>query len=87
MVDRMAEHTGREINRRQELLRGLRLLAGLPHVGTVADRQQPDLVRRVVAELASRLERREQLFRDARIVSVEQFRSRRAAGLRLVGCR
>jgi S-DNA-T family DNA segregation ATPase FtsK/SpoIIIE len=55
-------------------------LAGLPHVGTVADRQQPDLVRRVVAELAAVLARRERLFRDAGITSIEDFRARRAAG-------
>jgi DNA segregation ATPase FtsK/SpoIIIE, S-DNA-T family len=55
-------------------------LAGLPHVGTVADRQQPDLVRRVVAEFAAVLARREQLFRKHGIASVEDFRARRATG-------
>jgi len=55
-------------------------LAGLPHVGTVADRHQADLVRRSVAELSATLARRERLFRDAGITSVEQFRARRAAG-------
>ncbi|TQM15384.1 type VII secretion protein EccCa [Pseudonocardia kunmingensis] len=55
-------------------------LAGLPHVGTVADRQQPELVRRVVAEFAAVLARRERLFRDGGISSVEEFRARRAAG-------
>nr|WP_308259121.1 type VII secretion protein EccCb [Pseudonocardia sp. H11422] len=59
---------------------GLATLAGLPHVGTVADRQQPDLVRRTVAELTAVLARRERLFRDAGLASVEEFRSRRAAG-------
>ncbi|MGQ0572998.1 MAG: type VII secretion protein EccCa [Pseudonocardia sp.] len=58
----------------------LRRLAALPHVGTVADRQQPDLVRRVVAETVAAVDRRERLFRDAGIVSVEEFRARRAAG-------
>lgn len=58
----------------------LAALAGLPHVGTVADRQQPDLVRRVVAEFAAVLARREQLFREHGIASVEDFRARRAAG-------
>ena len=33
----------------------LRPLAGLPHVGTVADRQEADLVRRTVAELVAAL--------------------------------
>jgi S-DNA-T family DNA segregation ATPase FtsK/SpoIIIE len=55
-------------------------LAGLPHVGTVADRQQPDLVRRVVAEFAAVLARRELLFREHGIASVEDFRARRATG-------
>jgi DNA segregation ATPase FtsK/SpoIIIE, S-DNA-T family len=55
-------------------------LSGLPHVGTVADRQQPDLVRRVVAEFAGVLARRERLFRENGISSVEDFRTRRAAG-------
>jgi hypothetical protein len=34
---------------------GLTVLADLPHVGTVAGRQQPDVVRRTVAELAAAL--------------------------------
>ena len=55
-------------------------LVGLPHVGTVADRQQPDLVRRTVAELASVLARRERLFREAGLASVEEFRARRGGG-------
>jgi DNA segregation ATPase FtsK/SpoIIIE, S-DNA-T family len=59
---------------------GLSVLGDLPHVGTVADRQQPDLVRRVVAELAAVLARRERLFRAAGVGSVEEFRARRAAG-------
>nr|WP_211177741.1 type VII secretion protein EccCa [Pseudonocardia acidicola] len=59
---------------------GLATLAGLPHVGTVADRQQPDLVRRTVAELAGVLARRERSFRAAGLSSVEEFRARRAAG-------
>jgi S-DNA-T family DNA segregation ATPase FtsK/SpoIIIE len=55
-------------------------LAGLPHVGTVAARQETDLVRRTVAELTAVLARRERLFREAGIASVEEFRARRAAG-------
>jgi S-DNA-T family DNA segregation ATPase FtsK/SpoIIIE len=58
----------------------LRPLAGLPHVGTVADRQQHDLVRRTLAEFSAALARRERLFRDAGLASVEEFRARRAAG-------
>jgi S-DNA-T family DNA segregation ATPase FtsK/SpoIIIE len=59
---------------------GLAPLAGLPHVGTVADRLQPDLVRRTVAEVAALLARRERLFRDSGVAGIEAFRARRAAG-------
>ena len=59
---------------------GLSTLAALPHVGTVADRQQPDRVRRTVAELAAALARRERLFREAGVGSVAEFRVRRARG-------
>ena len=59
---------------------GLAVLTGLPHVGTVVDRQLPDVVRRVVAEASAALARREQLFRSAGVGSIEEFRARRAAG-------
>ena len=59
---------------------GLAVLADLPHVGTVVDRQQPDVVRRVVAEVTAALARREQLFRRAGVGSIEEFRARRAVG-------
>jgi S-DNA-T family DNA segregation ATPase FtsK/SpoIIIE len=55
-------------------------LAGLPHVGTVADRQQTDLVRRTVAEFSAVLARRERLFRESGLASVAAFRVRREAG-------
>jgi S-DNA-T family DNA segregation ATPase FtsK/SpoIIIE len=58
----------------------LAVLSGLPHVGSVADRQQPDLVRRTVAEFSAALARRERLFREAGVGSIEAFRARRAAG-------
>uniref|UniRef100_UPI001BDD138D type VII secretion protein EccCb n=1 Tax=Pseudonocardia lacus TaxID=2835865 RepID=UPI001BDD138D len=58
----------------------LAALTGLPHVGTVADRHEPDLVRRTVAEFSAALARRERLFRDAGVASVEVFRARRAGG-------
>ena len=48
--------------------------------GTVADRQEVDLVRRTVAEFTAALGRRERLFREAGVTSVEAFRMRRAAG-------
>ncbi|MGH3614934.1 MAG: hypothetical protein ACRDRK_20545 [Pseudonocardia sp.] len=53
-----------------------------PRVPNCSASWQPDLLRWVVADLPSMLDRRERLFRDARIVSVEQRGSRRAAGLR-----
>ncbi len=56
------------------------VLAALPHVGTVADRHQPDLVRRTAAELAGALARRERLFRASRVGSMQEFRARRASG-------
>jgi S-DNA-T family DNA segregation ATPase FtsK/SpoIIIE len=58
----------------------LTAIAGLPHVGTIAGRQDADLVRRIVAEVSATVVRRERLFRDAAITSVEEFRARRAAG-------
>jgi S-DNA-T family DNA segregation ATPase FtsK/SpoIIIE len=54
--------------------------AALPHVGTVAGRGEPDLLRRAVAEVAGLLERREELFRTAGLTSIDEFRARRAAG-------
>lgn len=59
---------------------GLGPLAGLPHVGTVADRRRSDLVRRVVAEVVATVDRREQLFAAHGITGIEEFRARRAAG-------
>ncbi|MDF3049185.1 MAG: cell division protein FtsK/SpoIIIE [Pseudonocardia sp.] len=56
------------------------VLAALPHVGTVADRHQPDLVGRTAAELAGALARRERLFRASRVGSMQEFRARRASG-------
>ena len=58
----------------------LSVVAGLPHVGTVADGQQADLVRRLVAELTAALARRERLFRASAVTSIAEFRTRRAAG-------
>jgi DNA segregation ATPase FtsK/SpoIIIE, S-DNA-T family len=59
---------------------GLAGVRGLPHVGSVADGQQVELVRRVVAELGAALARRERLFRESAVSSVAEFRARRAAG-------
>jgi S-DNA-T family DNA segregation ATPase FtsK/SpoIIIE len=52
-------------------------LAGLPHVGGVAGRHEPDRVRRTVAELNALLRQRERLFREHGIDSVADFRARR----------
>jgi S-DNA-T family DNA segregation ATPase FtsK/SpoIIIE len=59
---------------------GLAGLAGLPHVGAVAGRQDPELVRRIVAEVASLLDERETRFSSAGIDSPEALRSRRKPG-------
>ncbi|MBO0875688.1 MAG: type VII secretion protein EccCa, partial [Pseudonocardia sp.] len=55
-------------------------LAGLPHVGGVAGRQQPEQVRRTVAEVTALLDDRERSFRAAGVDSAEEFRRRRARG-------
>jgi S-DNA-T family DNA segregation ATPase FtsK/SpoIIIE len=59
---------------------GLAPLAGLPHVGGVAGRQDPERVRRTVGEVAALLDERETRFKAAGIDSPEALRSRRAAG-------
>ncbi len=58
----------------------LGVLDDLPHVAGVADRHQPDLVRRTVAEVTGLLADRERTFRDAGIESAADYRRRRAAG-------
>jgi S-DNA-T family DNA segregation ATPase FtsK/SpoIIIE len=57
---------------------GLAGLAGLPHVGGIAGRQDPELVRRMVAEVAAMLGEREARFSAAGIDSPAALRSRRA---------
>ncbi len=52
-------------------------LAHLPHVAGVASRAEPDVVRRVVAELAGIVDRREAYFRAQGIDSIETYRRRR----------
>ncbi|PVZ07864.1 type VII secretion protein EccCb [Actinomycetospora cinnamomea] len=52
-------------------------LAGLPHVGSVAGRGEPDLVRRTVAEVAALLAARERWFREAGVESMADLRARR----------
>ncbi|MCX4697511.1 type VII secretion protein EccCa [Streptomyces sp. NBC_01373] len=59
---------------------GMVAVAGLPHVGGVASRLDPERVRRTVAEVYGVLTRREEYFRSAGIPSIGDFRARRARG-------
>ncbi|MFS3128486.1 type VII secretion protein EccCa [Nocardioides sp. Bht2] len=55
-------------------------LNGLPHLAGVASRSEPDVVRRIVAEVKGVVDRREKYFRTQGIDSIETYRSRRADG-------
>ncbi|MEX2659364.1 MAG: type VII secretion protein EccCb, partial [Acidimicrobiales bacterium] len=55
-------------------------LEGVPHVGTIASRLDPERVRRVIGEVESILAAREELFRTRGIDSMATYRSLRAAG-------
>ncbi|MEW2297148.1 type VII secretion protein EccCa [Streptomyces sp. NPDC006743] len=59
---------------------GMAAVAGLPHVGGVASRLDPEKVRRTVAEVYGVMTRREEYFRSSGIASVADFRARRARG-------
>ena len=59
---------------------GLSSLRQLPHVGSIAGRQDADLCRRTVAAMESVIRRREALFRRFGIDSMADYRRRRAAG-------
>lgn len=59
---------------------GMTAVAGLPHVGGVASRLDPERVRRTVAEVYGVMTRREEYFRAMGISSIAEFRSRRARG-------
>lgn len=59
---------------------GMAAVAGLPHVGSVASRLDPERVRRTVAEVYGVLTRREEYFRSSGISSIAEFRARRARG-------
>ncbi|MFR9799762.1 type VII secretion protein EccCa [Streptomyces sp. MS06] len=59
---------------------GMAAVAGLPHVGGVASRLDPERVRRTVAEVYGVLTRREEYFRSTGISSIADFRTRRARG-------
>jgi S-DNA-T family DNA segregation ATPase FtsK/SpoIIIE len=55
-------------------------LAKLAHVAGVANRSEPEVVRRLVAEVRGIVDARERYFREHGIDSIETYRSRRAAG-------
>ncbi|MET9670745.1 type VII secretion protein EccCa [Streptomyces sp. NPDC006475] len=59
---------------------GLSSISGLPHVGGVASRLDPERVRRTVAEVYGILTRREEYFRSAGVDSIATFRRMRARG-------
>ncbi|MEU6221396.1 type VII secretion protein EccCa [Streptomyces sp. NPDC047022] len=59
---------------------GMASLSGLPHVGGVASRLDPEQVRRTVSEVYGVLTRREEYFRSSGIPSIADFRTRRARG-------
>jgi S-DNA-T family DNA segregation ATPase FtsK/SpoIIIE len=55
-------------------------MTGLPHVGGVAGRLDPDLARRMVAEMTTLVTEREARFRDNGIDSMTEFRNRKRRG-------
>ncbi|MDR1998840.1 MAG: type VII secretion protein EccCb, partial [Frankiaceae bacterium] len=55
-------------------------LAGLPHLGSVASRLEPDRIRRTIAEVTAMLDQREALFAEHRIDSMATYRQRIASG-------
>lgn len=59
---------------------GMVAVDGLPHVGGVASRLDPEKIRRTVAEVAGILNRREAFFRDNNIDSITTYRRLRATG-------
>ncbi|MFF8847538.1 type VII secretion protein EccCa [Streptomyces sp. NPDC015127] len=59
---------------------GMSSISGLPHVGGVASRLDPERVRRTVAEVYGILSRREEYFRSAGIDSIATYRRLRARG-------
>ncbi|MFD6418344.1 type VII secretion protein EccCa [Streptomyces sp. NPDC060194] len=59
---------------------GMAAVAGLPHVGGVASRLDPERVRRTVAEVHGVMLRREEYFRAAGVDSIATYRARRADG-------
>jgi S-DNA-T family DNA segregation ATPase FtsK/SpoIIIE len=58
----------------------LATMNNLPHVGGVAGRLDPDLARRMVAEMTTLVTEREGRFRDNQIDSMTEFRNRKRRG-------
>lgn len=63
---------------------GLASLAGLPHVGSVATRADPERIRRTFAEVRAIMARREDEFARHGIESMREFRRRRDSGYETV---
>ncbi|QKT06654.1 type VII secretion protein EccCa [Gordonia sp. X0973] len=59
---------------------GLLGLAGLPHVGSVATRADPERIRRTLAEVRAVIARREEAFARLGVESMREYRDRRAHG-------
>ncbi|MBJ7003773.1 type VII secretion protein EccCa [Streptomyces griseofuscus] len=59
---------------------GMAAVSGLPHVGGIASRLDPERVRRTVSEVYGVLRRREEYFRTSGISSIQDFRTRRERG-------
>jgi S-DNA-T family DNA segregation ATPase FtsK/SpoIIIE len=59
---------------------GLEAVAGLPHVGGVAGRSDPERVSRIVRETVNLVAAREQLFSRRGLDGIAAYRARRAAG-------
>ncbi len=55
-------------------------MTDLPHVAGIGTRSEPDVVRRIMAEVSGVVDRREAYFRANGIDSIETYRSRRAQG-------
>lgn len=53
---------------------GLGPLAGLPHVGGVASRSEPDAINRMLAQVRGLIEDRARLFREHNIASMAEYR-------------
>ncbi|WP_019929509.1 type VII secretion protein EccC [Nocardia sp. BMG111209] len=56
-------------------------LSGLPHVGSVARANDPDRIRRTIAEMTTLMKQRQERFSRWGIESINDFRSRRHAAL------